>query len=266
MSAELITKSRLIQDLKSLGLSAGQTVMLHVSVKNLGWIVGGPDMVLHALLEVLGPAGTLMMLASWEDNPYELADWPESKRLAYLAEGPAYDPARSRADWREMSILSEYLRTWPGAERSRHPFSYVAVGAHADWITRDQPWQYRDGHDSPLARLCELNGSVLLLGSPLANVTLLHHAEFLAQVPNKRIDRYSLPVLLDGQRVWMDFEEFDTTNGIVDWHEDYFESIVKAYLAKGYGQCAKVGAADSQLFKAADLRDFGIAWMEKHFA
>lgn len=262
---EVVTRSRLVEDLRVLGLTAGQTVMLHVSVKALGWVVGGPDTVLDAIFELLTPTGTLMMLASWEDNPYELADWPTDKQQAYLSEGPAYDPARSRADWREMSILSEYLRTWPGALRSRHPFSYVAVGHNAAWIVADQPWQYRDGHGSPLEKLCDADGRVLLLGSPLSNVTLLHHAEFLADVPDKRIDRYRMPVLIDGQRVWMDFEEFDTTTGIVDWPEDYFEAIVRDGLAAGVGRRAKVGAAESHLFAARNLRDFGMQWMETNF-
>ena len=261
-----ITKSQLVRELRHLGVSRGLSVMLHASVKNIGWIVGGPDLVLGAILEVLSPSGTLMMLASWEDNPYELSDWPEERQKAYLNECPAFDPKRSRADHREMGILTEYLRTWPGSQRSRHPFSYVAVGKHAQWITADQPWQYRDGPGSPLAKLCEVGGFVLLLGSAMGNVTLLHHAEHLANVPNKRIDRYRMPVLRDGQRIWMDFEEYDTTRGIVDWPDNYFETIVKDYLLAGNGRTGRVGAADSYLLDASSLNAFGLSWMEEHFA
>ena len=203
----IVTKTQLSRDLKKLGLSAGQVVMLHASVKRIGWVVGGPDVVLDAILEILTSSGTLMMLASWEDNPYELAHWPRERQEAYLQECPAFDPQRSRADRREMGILTEYLRTRPNACRSRHPFSYVAVGERAKWITDEHPWQYRDGPGSPLAKLCEAAGYALLLGSPTGNVTLLHHAEHLADVPNKRIDRYRMPILQDGRCVWMDFEE-----------------------------------------------------------
>jgi aminoglycoside 3-N-acetyltransferase len=55
---ELITKSRLISDLAELGVQPGQLVMLHASVKAIGWIVGGPDVVLQALLDLLTPTGT----------------------------------------------------------------------------------------------------------------------------------------------------------------------------------------------------------------
>ena len=261
----LVTHSRLIADLTRLGLAPGQTVMLHASVKAIGWIVGGPDLVLEAILEVLGPEGTLMMLASWEDNPYELSCWPQEAQQAWLDEGPAYDPASSRADRREMGILTEYLRTRPGAVRSRHPFSYVALGRLAAHLTGDQPWQYRDGHGSPLEKLCAAGGKVLLLGSPLTNVTLLHYAEFLARVPDKHIDRYRMPVLIDDEKSWMDFEEFDTTSGIVDWPEDYFETIVKAYLEEDPSLIGRVGYGHAHLFDAADLCRFAVEWMELHF-
>jgi aminoglycoside 3-N-acetyltransferase len=261
----LVTRSRLLRDLAALGVRPGDTIMLHASCKAIGWLVGGPILVLRALLDLLTPDGTLLMIASWEDDPYDLAEWPEERQRAYLAELPAYDPATSPADWREMGILTEYLRTWPGARRSAHPFSYVAVGARADWLTADHPLNYRDGAGSPLEKLCAAGGRVLLLGSPLANVTLLHHAEWRAAVPNKRIARYRLPILRGGERVWVEIEEFDTSLGIADWDgEDYFDAIVGEYIAAGRGRTGTVGAARSHLFDAADITDFAVAWMERH--
>jgi len=104
--------------------------MLHASVRAIGWIVGGPDTVLQALLDILTPEGTLMMYVGWEDSPYELAQWPEDRQRAYLEECPPFDPARSRA-YRKWGILTEYFRTWPGARRSDHPDASFA----ADFIS-----------------------------------------------------------------------------------------------------------------------------------
>ncbi len=106
-NAPLLTKSQLIAELRALGVREGGVVMLHASVRKLGWIVGGPRVVLDALLALLTPSGTLMMLASWEGNPYGMAEWPEAQRAAWLAECPPFDPATSPADHREMSILAE---------------------------------------------------------------------------------------------------------------------------------------------------------------
>jgi aminoglycoside 3-N-acetyltransferase len=95
-----ITKSRLAADLKRLGVASGDTLMLHASVKAVGWVVGGPDVVIQALLEVLGNEGTLMMYVGWEDSPWEapyaFAEWPEEWQRAYLEEFPPFNPATSR--------------------------------------------------------------------------------------------------------------------------------------------------------------------------
>jgi len=262
----IITKSRLIADLRSLGLAEGQTVMLHTSVKRIGWVVGGPDVVLDAIVDILTPTGTLMMYVGWEGDTYHMSEWSQEKQDAYMRECPAFDPVSSHA-YRKWGILTEYLRTRPGSARSNHPDgSFAAVGRFAEYITADHPLQYGYGPGSPLAKLCELGGKVLLLGSPLECVTLLHHSEHMARVPNKRVARYNAPMLVNGQREWVEIEEFDTSKGIVDWPDDYFISIMEAYLAEGNGRTGKAGAADSCLLDADSLKAFGIAWMEEHFS
>lgn len=263
----LVTRDRLLSDLRALGIGPGDTLMLHASVRALGWIVGGPRVVLDALLDLLTPRGTLLMLASWEGNPYGLADWPEEVRATWLAACPPFDPATSPADHRELSILAEYLRTWPGARRSDHPLaSFVAVGARAEWLTAHHPWHYGHGPDGPLARLCAADGAVLLLGAALSNVTLLHHAEHLAAIPAKRIDRYTMPVLRGGERIWVPIEEYDTTNGIADFGEaDPFAAIGRDFLMTGQGRRGMVGAAEAILLPAAALVRFGVRWLEAHY-
>jgi aminoglycoside 3-N-acetyltransferase len=262
----LVTRSRLVRDFTDLGVRPGGVVMLHASVKAVGWIVGGPDVVLHALREAFGPDGTLMMYVGWEDGTYETGSWSEAKRTAYLEECPPFDPATSRAvmGW---SILTEYLRTTPGACRSANPeASMAAIGAKADWLTADHPLDYGFGRGSPLEKLCGAGGEVLLLGSPLDAVTLLHHAEALADVPGKRTVRYTQPILADGRKTWVEVEEFDSSRGIKDWGEgDYFVALVEDYLASGQGRRGQVGAARSYLLDAGDLVRFGVEWMEREF-
>ncbi len=262
----IIRKSRIVSDLRTLGVTPGQTVMLHASVKAIGWVVGGPDVVLDALLEVLGPAGTLMMYAGSEDSIYRIYDWPEEKRQAYLAEFPPYDPARTRA-YRKWSILTEYLRTRPGACRSGHPdSSFVAFGGQADSLTRDHPLQYGLGPGSPLEKLVQAGGNVLILGSPLSDVTVLHYAEHLANIPGKKTVRYRCPVLQDGQSRWVEIEELDSSGGIADFGTfEYFIPITSGHLTSGCGRSGKVGAAASHLLDAADLVRYAAEWLEQHY-
>ena len=241
--------------------------MLHASVGAIGWIVGGPDGVLEAILAVLGESGTLLMYVGWDGSPYDVTIGVPELPQALMAAWPAYDPGTSRAV-REWGVLGEYLRTWPGACRSVHPdSSFVAVGARADELTRDHPFQYGMGPGSPLEKLCEANGKVALLGSPLSNVTLLHHAEHLAEVPNKEIVRYWAPILRDGVKTWGQIEEF-STEGCLPWYgpTDLFETIVRDYLQEGRGNVGRVGAAQSYLFDAADLTAFAVGWIEEQFS
>jgi aminoglycoside 3-N-acetyltransferase len=269
----LVTRSQLVRDMRALGLGPGQVVMFHVSVKALGWVVGGPDEVLRALLEAISPDGTLMMYVSWEEwesSPVGSAastrkgETPDPLPQAYLDECPPFDPLTARA-MRGWSILTEYFRTLPGALRSDHPTaSVVALGPQAAWLTQDHPLEYGYGRGSPFDKLCQAGGKVLLLGSPLENVTILHYAEHISGVPNKHVVVNRTPVLRDGQREWVAFEEFDTGSGIRDWDgDDYFGIIVRQYLSDGRGKTGPVGAAECHLFDAPDLVRYGIEWMER---
>lgn len=266
MADEVITRSRLASDLAGLGLAPGQTVMLHASVKAIGWVVGGPDVVLDALLDVLTPAGTLMMYVGWEDDTTGMDEWSPERQQAYKAECPPFDPATSHAH-RQWSILTEYLRVRPDARRSDHPeASMAALGPQADWLTSPHPLRWGYGPDSPLARLVECDGHVLVLGSPIGGITLLHHAEHLTELPAKRIERHRYPVLRGGERVWVEVEQFDTGWGIVDHipAEEYFPVITRLFLATGQGKAGRVGHAEAYLLPAAPLVDFAVAWMEEN--
>jgi len=263
----LVTREQIAVDVRQLGVAAGDTVMLHAAVGSIGWIVGGPDRILEAILAALGEAGTLMMYAGWDGSPYDVTlgapELPEPLKVAW----PPYDPRTARAV-REWGVLSEYLRTWAGTRRSDHPdSSFVAIGRRAEELTADHPLQYGMGPGSPLAKLCEVGGKVLLLGSPLANVTLLHHAEHLADVSEKEIVRYWAPILRDGKKDWVQIEEF-CTEGCLPWFGpiDLFEAILRDYVQTGHGTVGHVGAAKSYLFEAADLVAFAVEWIEGRFA
>jgi len=262
----LVTREQIAVEVKGLGIDAGDTVMLHASVGAMGWIVGGPDRVLEAMRMVLGETGTLLMYAGWDGSPYDVTlgmpELPEALKAAW----PPYDPATSRAV-REWGVLPEYLRTWRGARRSVHPdSSFVAIGPSAEALVADHPLQYGMGTGSPLAKLCEAGGKVLLLGSPLANVTLLHYAEHLADVPEKEIVRYWAPIVHDGAKAWVQIEEF-CTEGCLPWFgpTDLFEAILRDYVQAGRGRVGLVGAAQSHLFDAADLVAFAVDWIEERF-
>jgi aminoglycoside 3-N-acetyltransferase len=256
------TRSQLKRAFGAIGIVPGQTLMLHASVKAVGPVMGGPNVILSALLDALTSAGTLMMYAGWEDIPDFIHELPPATRTVYHEEHPAFDPAVSRAV-RDHGILAEFLRTWPGTQRSLNPeASMIANGARADWLTRDHPLSYGYGDGSPLARLVELGGKVLMLGAPLDTITLLHYAESRAKLRRKNVVRYQCPIFNDSNKIWIDVEDFDTGKE----HDAYtFEEIAQAYLAEYRAGRAKIGNADAHLFDAADLCGFAIGWLERRF-
>jgi aminoglycoside 3-N-acetyltransferase len=124
---------------------------------------------------------------------------------------------------------------------------------------------YGYGEGSPLAGLVAAHGKVLLLGAPLDTITLLHHAEHLARVPDKRVIRYEVPfAAADGTVQWRMVEEFDTAEPVVaGLDEDYFATILAAFLTSGHGAQGKVGAADSVLVEAPAVTAFAVRWLQE---
>ncbi len=262
-----VTHSQLVRDLSRLGLQTGDVVMVHSSMRAVGKVLGGPDVVIRALLDVVGECGTVMAYTDWEHAAQHLTreDATESLDESLLEEMPAFDPRTSRAR-RAYGIFPEFLRTGPGACRSGNPgASVAAIGAKAAWLCADHPLQYGYGPGSPLAKLVEVRGKVLLLGAPLDTVTLLHFSEHMARLPQKRVIRYREPILVNGKKEWIEIEEFDTSNPVVPGASDYFADIVQSYLEAGKGRSGKVGNAQSYLFEAADLHDYAVRWLENRF-
>ena len=267
--AMVVTCSRLARDLEKLGLELGGVTMVHCRMSALGWVVGGAETVVRALLDALGPDGTLMAYTGWQDAPPD--DLDEETRRVYIEEHPAYDP-RIALSRRDHGRVPEALRTWPGARHSGHPEAGVAaLGPLADALTAEHPYDDAYGAGTPYARLVELDGQVAVLGAPLETVTLVHHAEAIARVPGKRRVSYGTPVMVGGERLWRTFSDIDTSEGALPYErvlgeEDYIEYIARSALAAGGGRSGPVGEATAHLFDARGLVEHAVGWIERNFA
>lgn len=214
--------------------------MVHASMRAVG---GDARDLVEALLAC---AGTISAYVDWD----------------MVSEDAPFLPATARAA-RSHGVLAETIRAWPGATRSAHPDAGVAaIGERAAWLVADHPLQYGYGEGSPFAKLVEAGGKVLVLGAPLDTISLLHHAEHVAAIPDKRIARYRR-LLPSG---WQSFEEFDTCDPVhASLPDDYFATIAREHLAAGGGRSEKVGNATSYLFDARALHAFAVAWLERRF-
>lgn len=254
-----ITKKSLIEDLSNLGLKTGQTILVHSSMSQIGWVSGGAQTVIEALLSILGNEGTLMMPthsaqntnpANWQHPPV-----PESWWQTLRENRPAYDPAITPT--REMGAIPEMFRNYPNVKRSAHPVgSFSAIGHHTDYLL-DNHTDLKEmfGDNSPIGKLYELDGHVLLLGVGHANNTSIHLAEYRAGFPTKKYIQEGCAMMVDGQRQWVDFEMFDVDD------EDFVD-IGDAYHSKHGKVSGKVGIADTILVSQRSIVDFAISWME----
>ena len=246
-----IASTQLQRELKDLGICAGDTLMVHASLRSVGSVEERGQGVLSALLGVLGPEGTLMAYADFEPT----------------SEVPYFDIKRSPAR-RGYGVFAELVRTHPGAVRSANPgASMVAIGVGAQWLCEEHPLNYGYGPESPLGKLVSVGGKVLLLGSDLDQVTLLHLAEHLADIPDKRVVTRSLNVLRNDDTAGsVMIEEFDTSRPVVSgMPERFFASVVEEFLATGAASSGLVGQALSYLLPAKELVSHAVSVMERDF-
>lgn len=250
-----VTQTTLVAQARALGLAPGDLVIIHASLRAVGPVLGGPVALLDALLEATAPGGTLTMYLAcpspWDDIGCGKLP-PEEEALA-RAHLPAFEPATTRAN-PSHGWLAELFRTRPGCLASANPGARMAaLGTRAAWLVADHADDWGYGPGTPLAKLVEAEGKVLLLGSDRDQVTLLHHAEHLAPIPDKREVTLEVPVLRDGARVWARCREYDTGRGPVDWPERFFADVVEGFVAAGGGTVGPVGHADALLMDAGAL-------------
>jgi aminoglycoside 3-N-acetyltransferase len=220
-------------DFVALGLRPGMVAMVHSSLRRIGWTEGGPATVIAALLDVLGPDGTLVMPA-------------ESPQLADTANQDVFDP---RTTPTTMGAIPETFRSYPRTQRSNHPLvSVCANGMRARQITAEHALEFCEGRGTPFEKLYELDAWTLLLGVGFDRCTSLHYAESL--VPGRRTTISRYPLLENGVRVWVEKRDMASDNGT------HFPIVGQHFMARGEIRNGKVGDADALLFPTRALVDF----------
>lgn len=255
------TVPSLMHDLGALGVQSGMTLLVHSSLSRMGWISGGPVAVILALEELLGEKGTLVMPthtgalsdpAEWRNPPVPEAWWETIRETM-----PAYVPALTPSY--KMGLIPETFRKQEGVVRSGHPqTSFAARGSQAAFVTEDHALTSSMGEQSPLARIYDLEGWVLLLGVGHANNTSLHLAEYRANWPGKNDMRLGAPIYVEGQREWVWFYDVDGDDSDFAVLGTDFERHT-AVTRRGI-----VGCAEAILFPQRALVDYAVEWMEHH--
>jgi aminoglycoside N3'-acetyltransferase len=214
----------LVAQLHALGVQPGGVLLVHTAFSKLKPVAGGPEGLIAALQSALGPAGTLVMpsMSDDDDHPFDMKATP--------CVG--------------MGVVADRFWRLPGVLRSDSPHAFAAIGPRAPAITAPHPWDFPHAPDSPVGRVHDLDGQVLLLGVGHDADTTLHLAELLAGVPYRQPK--SITVLRDGRPVRIDYGEND--------HCGERFTLADGWLReRGLQSEGKVGHADARLIRARDV-------------
>ncbi|NMO53548.1 AAC(3) family N-acetyltransferase [Actinoplanes sp. TBRC 11911] len=256
---EYATRDTLTADLRRLGLGDGAVVVVHSAYRSLGFVVGGPQAVVEALL---GVAGTLVVPTHTSENT-DPASWgnppvPSSMWEAIRHEAPGFDVGRTPAS-RWMGVLAELVRNWPGALRSDHPqVSFAAVGARAAEIVGDHARADGLGERSPIGAVYRLDGRILLLGCGYESNTSLHLAESRIAAAPRHVTGSSIRGR-DGRARWETWSEV-----AVDASD--FGLLGEAFEKTGAVSVGAVGSATARLMSQREVVDFAGDWIPRHRA
>lgn len=254
---QILTKEDLKDALQAVGLGKGRIVEVHASLSSFGYLIGGACTVVDALMETVGSDGTILMPMQTSDNS-EPSDWenPPVQPSLYSEvreKMPAFDPWDS--DLRGMGRIAENFRHRPGVIISGHPrVSYGAWGRYAKLMCNHQSLHFPLSEESPTARLCEMKGDVLLLGTDFDSCTCMHLAEYRSECR---------PVVLEGSAV----EE----NGKAVWkkyldlklNSSDFVNVRPIMEKKNMIREVMLGSCHIRCFSAADAVDEAVRYFER---
>jgi aminoglycoside N3'-acetyltransferase len=222
-----VSRAEVADQLRELGVEDGGVLLVHTSFRATRPVEGGPIGLIGALRDALGPSGTLVM-PSWsgaDDEPFD----------------PLTTPAPP-----SLGVVADMFWRLPGVLRSNHSHAFAAAGPEAARVISDPLPLPPHIPESPVGRVRDLDGQVLLLGVGHDADTTLHLAELVAGVPY-RVPSYCT-VLQDGRPVRINYEEND--------HCCERFAIADEWLrARRLQSEGRVGHAQARLARARDIVD-----------
>ena len=162
-----LTKENLVEDLKSIGIGSGDSIMVHSSLSSIGNVDGGAETVVESLVDAVTAQGTLMMPC------YNSAEAVQ----ADIEAGQYVDLRELRSS---MGKITEIFRRRPGVVRSSHPFSSVcAWGKNAELVTSGHSKNPYICHaESPMGHIVDANVRIVGIGITIAvGMAVSHYLE-----------------------------------------------------------------------------------------
>ncbi|NLC96553.1 MAG: AAC(3) family N-acetyltransferase [Erysipelotrichaceae bacterium] len=251
-----LTKSEIIQGLLDVGVLPGMTLEVHGSLSSFGFVVGGAQSVVDALLEVLGENGTLLMPLhlGWNTEPSSWVYPPvEVELIDKIRDAiPPFNKLESEAY--KMGALVDNFRRREGVITSSHPYlAFIAKGRYANLLCNHQSLHFPLSSESPVARLYEIKGYCLLLGVDYDRCTSMHLAEYATDCRPLVVQGSAL--IQNGYRVWRKYLDLDLNSDEFVYPGKALESLGK--VTKG-----KIGSCQVKFFSVNDGVDEATRYFE----
>ena len=230
-----VTGEEIKAKLKEIGIKAGDSVIVHSAMSQIGFIVGGADTIIDAFLEVLNDKGTLLMPV----YPFRgtMIEHMRSDEIFNVVNSPSY-----------MGRLTETFRNRPHCLRSLHPtHSVCALGKKAEWfVSGHENSGSPAGKDSPFDKLVQDKGKIVCFGSPLGHVTSYHVIEDKVEfpLPIYMEKKYSKKVITtDGRKITVHTKVHDlkVSKTRIDSNKKVESEIEKILLKDGILKKAQLG-------------------------
>lgn len=219
---ETISKTKLVEQLRALGVLEGGVLLVHMSFRAVRPVEGGPEGLIAALVEALGPEGTLAMPSATGDDDV------------------AFDLATT-ANRDDLGVVADLFWRMPGVVRSAHFDAVSARGPQAEWITGGPFVLPPAAPESAIDRIRALGGQVLLLGVTHHANTMLHLAELVGGAPYRSDFHY-----IDAEGREVHYGENDSCCEKFELADDWLR-------AEGLQREGLVGHAEARLMDAEDL-------------
>ena len=223
---ETLSISAVVGQLRAVGVEPGQTLQVHTAFSRVGPIENGPRGLIEALRTAVGHKGTLVMpsMTDDDDRPFD----------------PLTTPCLG------MGVTADTFWRLPGVLRSDSPHAFAAAGPMAERILAPHPVNVPHGPDSPVGRVLDLGGYVLLLGVGHDADTTVHLAEYMAGVRYRR--RKYVTVLQCGVPSRYEYEEIDHCCERFALVDDWLDE-------RDLQRHGVVGHAEARLVSARDVVD-----------
>ena len=240
-----VTFDMLVDGFKQLGIKKGDVIMAHSSLKAFGYVDGGADTIIDALLDVVGKEGTVIM---------------PTFTLSFMdKDAPVFDVNNSPS---EVGKITEVFRKRKDVYRSKHITHSVAVwGKDAEFVA-SLPSSSAWGDDSPFKWLLDRDGYILMLGTDYNTCTLIHKVEEDLKVPYRYMRNYpgSKIILEDGTVIDNKTKGYFRKEGITsDWSK-----LIEFLKSSDIARQIQIAQATVSLAKARDIYQKTYEFIQKH--